>query len=139
SSTWSGRGVFGDDVATSPQTRPSTMIGAPATLLNPWSRAAAASEPRRSAYSSIRTARPVRSTSADIDGPSSGQREPGPKVSGCTPWTATTVIVEPSSSYRQTAAFIRRRTCATSCATAENTSADGAPDATSVATPRHAG
>src|SRR4029077_5528638 len=110
SSRSSRSGASGEDVEITPQTRPSTLIGAPATLLNPYSRAAAASEPGRSAYSLITTGRTVRSPSADIDGPSSGQQEPGTKASGLSPWTARTVIVEVSWSYRPTAAFINWRT-----------------------------
>ena len=44
----SGSGASGDDVTIAPQTRPSTMIGAPATRSKPPSRASAASVPGRS-------------------------------------------------------------------------------------------
>jgi hypothetical protein len=48
SSTRSGNGDSGDDVEISPQTRPSTTIGAPATRLSPAARTPAAIEPGRS-------------------------------------------------------------------------------------------
>ena len=138
SSIRSGSGASGDEVVITPQTRPSTMIGAPAALRYPPLRARVGIVPGRSEYSSIRAGRPVRRTSADIDGPSSGQREPTRSTSGPSPQAARTVTAVPSSSKRLTAAFERCRTWAASRATAANSSVDDAPLATSVATRRRA-
>jgi hypothetical protein len=118
-----------------PQTSPSTMIGAPAHEQIPVSRAASAIVPGSLEKSSIRAGRPVSRTRVETVGPSSAQRVPTSNSVGRSLQAPSTVAVR-SASYRHTATIGSPMIWPTSRAIAANTSADAAPPATRVATRR---
>ena len=120
-----------------PQSWPSSMIGAPTTARTPSLRARTAQSPETFSKLSIRAGRPVSTTEATRLDWSSAARTPTGMSEARLPEDETTVTA-PSGPQRFTPAQSAPSSCSTSAATASRTSLGETPRATNVATRRKA-